>query len=61
MREEYPLGDWSMFRRTDALLPPETFLTRRDAEAKALRAFWRGIFVGAVAVALLGSLAAVLT
>lgn len=48
------------YRNAEARLP-ETFLTRDDAEAKALRAFWRGIFVGAVGVALLGSLAAVLT
>lgn len=47
-------------RNAEARLP-ETFLTRSDAEAKALRAFWRGVFTGVVCLGILGSIAAVLT
>jgi hypothetical protein len=39
---------------------PETFVARNDAVAMARRGFWRGIFCGAVAVALLFCIAAVL-
>lgn len=45
------------YRNAAARLPPETFLTRTDAEAKAKRAFWRGIFIGAVGILILGSIA----
>ena len=60
-REDFPIFDWSSIRPTAAMLPPETFLTRTDAEAKAQRAFWRGVFIGAVVVLIIGSIAAVLT
>ena len=46
-------------RNAEARLP-QTFIAKPDADARALRAFWRGVFTGAVGMAVLGSLAAVL-
>lgn len=48
------------YRNAEARLP-ETFLTKADADAKAARSFWRGVFVGAMALAVIASVAAVLT
>lgn len=40
-------------RPTDAMLPPP----RSEADAKAIRAFWRGMFCGFVLAGVLGGLA----
>lgn len=37
--------------RPDCALAEPDAVPRREADAKALRAFWRGVFVGAVAIA----------
>lgn len=44
-------------RPAEQMLPP----TRTEADAKALRAFWRGVICGVFLTGVLGSLAAVLT
>lgn len=44
------------YRNAEARLP-EQFLTRSDAEANAVRAYWRGVFCGAVGIGILGGLA----
>jgi hypothetical protein len=43
-------------RPADERLQP-FFLTKSDADAKATRAFWRGVFCGVVATGILGGLA----
>jgi hypothetical protein len=48
------------YRNAEARLP-EAFLTKTDADARATRAFWGGIFIGAVGIALVASIVAVLT
>jgi hypothetical protein len=48
------------YRNAEARLP-ETFLTKTDADAKATRGFWRGVFIGAAALAAMASLVGAMT
>lgn len=48
-----------MIRNAEARLPRH-FLPLDDANRKALRSFWRGMFCGVVLTMIVGSLAAVL-
>lgn len=45
-----------MIRDADARIPRQ-FLPLDDANRKAVRSFWRGVFCGAVGLAILGSFA----
>jgi hypothetical protein len=48
------------YRNAEARLP-ETFVRKADADAKAVRAFWRGVFIGAAALAVMASLVGAMT